>query len=218
MVEGMRIKPPNGRLAVLLSGTGSTMQNLHDHTQQGVLKACGGEIACVIGSKPGLIGLEKASKLGLNHRTIGKADHPEPEARSAAIFEAVRQCNAGLVVLAGYLYLLNIPDDFHGRVVNVHPSLLPSFGGRGMYGQHVHQAVLDAGCKVSGCTVHLADDRYDTGPILAQSSCAVEPGDDAVALSARVQAIERQLYPQVLADLIAGRYELDESTGLAQLT
>ena len=89
-----------------------------------------------------------------------------------------RDAQADLICLTGFLSLLTIPDDFDGRILNIHPSLLPAFGGKGMHGQHVHQAVIDHGCKVSGCTVHLADQTYDTGPILVQKTCAVKPDDD----------------------------------------
>ena len=187
--------PSTPRLAVLLSGGGTTMVNLHDRIGDGRLDA---EISCVIASRADAGGLARATARGLPTRVIGRAQHPDAGARSAAIFEVVRESRCDLVCLCGYLSLLTIPDDFSGRVLNIHPSLLPSFGGRGMFGRHVHQAVLGHGCAVSGCTVHLCDNTYDTGPILVQRACAVEDGDDAEALAARVFVEECEAYPAAI--------------------
>ena len=107
-------------------------------------------------------------------------------------------------LLAGYLQLLRIPEDFTHRVVNIHPSLLPAFGGKGMYGHFVHEAVLTFGAKVSGCTVHFADNEFDHGPIISQTAVPVLPGDDADTLGARVFAAECAAYPAALAALAAG--------------
>lgn len=112
--------------------------------------------------------------------------------------------SGGWIVLAGYVKHLRVPRGFEGRAVNIHPALLPSFGGRGMYGMRVHQAVLDAGCKVSGCTVHLVDEEYDHGPILAQRACEVRDDDTAESLAARVFELEKELYPRTLERLFRG--------------
>lgn len=112
------------------------------------------------------------------------------------------------VALAGYLKLVQMPAGFMNRFLNIHPALLPSFGGKGMFGRHVHQAILDAGCRVSGCTVHLVDEAFDRGPILAQAACEVREGDTPDTLAARVFTLECELYPATLSRLFAGRLEV----------
>src|SRR4029453_6931345 len=112
---------------------------------------------------------------------------------------------AALVCMAGFLQLLPIPDDYYHRVLNIHPALLPAFGGKGMYGRRVHEAVLAAGVKVTGCTVHFADDSYDTGPILVQRCVPVKEGDDADALAARVFEAECEAYPEAIRLIASDR-------------
>ena len=121
------------------------------------------------------------------------------------VWSAVRDYAPNLVCFAGWLHLLPIPDDFRHRVLNIHPSLLPAFGGKGMYGHHVHEAVLAYGAKVSGCTVHFADDTYDTGPILVQKCVPVKEGDDPDTLAARVFQAECDAYPEAIELIAAGR-------------
>jgi folate-dependent phosphoribosylglycinamide formyltransferase PurN len=121
----------------------------------------------------------------------------------------VRQFDPQLVCLAGWLHLLPIPPDFHQRVLNIHPALLPAFGGKGMYGHHVHEAVLSYGAKVSGCTVHFADNTYDTGPILVQRCVPVLDGDTPDALAARVFAAECEAYPEAIRLMAEGRVKVE---------
>ncbi|MBA3709939.1 MAG: phosphoribosylglycinamide formyltransferase, partial [Planctomycetes bacterium] len=118
---------------------------------------------------------------------------------------ALRAHRADFVAMCGWLRFWDPPGEFAGRTINIHPSLLPAFGGKGMYGIKVHEAVLAAGCTISGCTVHLVTSDYDSGPILAQTVVPVLPDDDAVALQRRVQSAECALYPRVLSALIDGR-------------
>jgi len=113
------------------------------------------------------------------------------------------------VALAGYLKLFEIPDGFENRVTNIHPALLPSFGGKGMYGPNVHRAVIESGCRVSGCTVHLCDERYDTGPIITQLTCPVLESDTPETLADRVFALETEAYPSALRDLLSGDLRID---------
>ena len=127
-------------------------------------------------------------------------NHP---ATLAEVTAALRAHGAQWVAMCGWMRYWDPVDEFRGRTVNIHPSLLPAFGGKGMYGHHVHQAVLAHGCKVTGCTVHVVAGGYDSGAILEQVAVRVEVGDDVERLAARVQAAERELYPQVLAALIA---------------
>jgi phosphoribosylglycinamide formyltransferase-1 len=127
-----------------------------------------------------------ARDAGINTCVVLKRDFPEPSDYAEAMFQPCRQAGVELVVMAGFLKHVLIPPDFDARVINIHPSLLPSFGGPGMYGHHVHQAVLDRGDKVSGCTVHYVDNLYDHGPVLLQRSCDVHGDDTADTLAARV--------------------------------
>lgn len=192
--------PP--RLAVLLSGSGTTLQNLADHIAQGSLNAT---IATVIASNSKAFGLTRAKNLGLPTQIVDRKTCKDRADFSDLVFNHIRHADADLVCLAGFLCLLQIPDEFADRVINIHPALLPSFGGPGMFGHHVHQAVLNAGCKVSGCTVHFADQTYDTGPIIVQRTCPVLEGDTADTLAARVFKEECLAYPQAINLIASGR-------------
>jgi phosphoribosylglycinamide formyltransferase-1 len=187
------------RLAVLISGGGTTLQNLIDRIGDGRLAA---RIVGVVSSRPDVRGVERAKQAGL---PVALADRRRPE----AVWDAVRQFGPDLVCLAGWLHLLPIPADFHQRVLNIHPALLPAFGGKGMYGRHVHEAVLAYGARVSGCTVHFADDTYDTGPILVQKCVPVLDGDDPDTLAARVFAAECDAYPEAIRLMADGRVRID---------
>jgi formyltetrahydrofolate-dependent phosphoribosylglycinamide formyltransferase len=174
------------RLGILLSGGGRTLQNLIDRIAQGRLQAA---IACVIADRPGAHGLARADAAGLAHYELRDPD---------AIWAALRRHEADLVCLCGYLRLLPIDAAFRGRVLNIHPALLPRHGGKGMYGEHVHAAVLAAGDRESGCTVHLCTGEYDRGPVLLQHRVPVLPGDTAATLAARVFAAECEAYPAAI--------------------
>lgn len=175
------------RLGILLSGSGRTLQNLIDRIAQRRLAA---EIAVVIADKELAFGLKRAADAGLPHACLR-----DP----AAIWRTLREHRVDLVCLCGYLRLLPIERDFAARVLNIHPSLLPRHGGKGMHGDRVHQAVLAAGDAESGCTVHLCDDRYDEGRVLLQARVPVLPADTASALAARVFAAECEAYPAGIA-------------------
>ncbi|GAB4552878.1 MAG: phosphoribosylglycinamide formyltransferase [Phycisphaerales bacterium] len=182
------------RLGVFISGGGRTMCNLHDATRDGRLDA---EIALVLASRD-CPGVGHARERGLT--TIVVPGDLTPE-RLDAIVDAHA---LDWIVLAGYLRLLPITGRLRGRVVNIHPALLPAHGGPGMHGRRVHEAVLRAGETVSGCSVHLCDDRYDTGPVLAQATCPVHADDTPETLAARVFGLECELYPRTLERLISG--------------
>ncbi|MFN7020644.1 MAG: phosphoribosylglycinamide formyltransferase [Phycisphaerales bacterium] len=180
------------RLAVLLSGSGRTLLNLLDAIGRGELLA---RIPLVIASRE-CLGAQRARDAGLTTLVIpGEI----PAERLGAILAEHR---IDWAVLAGYLRLVQIPPPFEGRIVNIHPALLPDFGGKGMHGDHVHAAVLAAGRAESGCTVHLVDPVYDHGRILAQARVPVLPGDDVRTLADRVFAAECRLYPAALQQLI----------------
>lgn len=183
------------RLAIALSGGGTTLLNLLDRIDHSKLDA---EIATVIASNHHCKGIERAKAKGLDVQVLPRKSYSDKHAFSDAVFQACRDANADLLCLAGFLSLLVIPDDFAGRVLNIHPSLLPKFGGKGMHGHHVHQAVIDAAETESGCTVHLADNTYDTGPILLQKTCPVLPDDTADSLGDRVFELECEAYPEAI--------------------
>jgi phosphoribosylglycinamide formyltransferase-1 len=183
------------RIAALISGGGTTMVNLHERITAGTLDA---RIVAAIASNTKAGGIEKANALGLPMQVIARKTFADTAAFSAAVFDHLRTADTELVVLAGFLSLLAIPDDFTGKVMNIHPALLPKFGGQGMYGHHVHEAVLAAGESQSGCTVHFADNEYDHGPIILQRACPVQPRDTPDTLAQRVMEQEREAYPQAV--------------------
>lgn len=190
------------RLAVLLSGGGRTLQNIADRISAGELNAV---VKVVIGSNPNAFGLERARRMNLPTFVYTRKQFNSPAELSDVLFDTIRQHEVDLIVLAGYLSLLVIPQDFAGRVINIHPALLPSFGGPGMYGHHVHEAVLSHGCKLSGCTVHFCDQTYDTGQIVTQKICPVLEDDTPDALAARVFEQECLAFPEALKLIAQGR-------------
>lgn len=186
------------RLAVLISGGGTTLQNLIDRIADGRLAA---RIAGVVSSRADAFGIQRAKKAGLPVAVVEKGTPDR-------VWGAVRGFNAELVCLAGWLNLLPIPADFRRKVLNIHPALLPAFGGKGMYGLRVHEAALAAGVMVSGCTVHFADDTYDTGPILVQKCVPVLADDTADSLAARVFAAECEAYPEAIRLIAEGKVRI----------
>lgn len=181
-------------LLVLISGGGSTMVNLQQQITAGKLPA---RISRVIASRP-CAGVDRAAELELPCEVLNPKSFPSLDAFSNALFDTARTAGAELIVLAGFLSPLVIPDDFSNRVMNIHPSLIPAFCGKGMYGHHVHSAVIARGCKVSGCTVHFCDNEYDHGPIILQQTVPVDATDTLETLAARVQAAECEVYPRAI--------------------
>jgi phosphoribosylglycinamide formyltransferase-1 len=195
------------RIAVLISGGGTTLRNLIQKIEAGVLDA---QILLVVASTAKAGGLNFAEAAGIPGVVVRRKDFPSQDAFSADIFERCRQAGADLVVLGGFLKQLTIPEDFTNRVVNIHPALIPSFCGDGMYGHFVHEAVLDYGAKVSGCTVHFADNEYDHGPVILQKAVPVMDDDTPQTLAARVFKAECQAYPEVLNLIAAGRVRVED--------
>jgi phosphoribosylglycinamide formyltransferase-1 len=194
------------KIAVLISGSGRTLKNFIDLVAEGSLDV---EIELVVSSSADAGGLDHARKAGIAATVLERKDYPSHEAYGEAIFNACRHAQVDLVAMAGFLKLAPVPDDFAGRVVNIHPSLIPAFCGHGMYGNHVHQAVLDYGCKVTGVTVHFVDNEYDAGPIIWQQPVPVFDDDTADSLADRVFDAEKEAYPHVLGLLAAGRVKLE---------
>ena len=202
----------HARVAVLASGGGSNLQALIDRFNGGGSEAA--RVELVVGSRAGIGALERAERAGvpalaLDARALGA------DAFRDALAEALEEHRIDLVVLAGWLQLvpLEVVKRYHGRMVNVHPALLPAFGGKGMYGMRVHQAVIAAGVRVSGATVHLVDERYDEGAIIAQWPVPVLPDDTAESLAARVLAVEHRILPLAVEALSAGEPPVREDAG-----
>jgi formyltetrahydrofolate-dependent phosphoribosylglycinamide formyltransferase len=183
------------RLGVLISGGGTTLINILEYIKQGKLNA---EVGVVISSRSTVVGVERAKKAGLEVKIIRKKDHPDIDEFSKCIKEELVAANVDLVIQGGWLCLWKIPDRYENRVMNIHPALLPSFGGQGMWGHHVHEAVLKSGCKISGCTVHFCTNEYDKGPIFVQRCCEVKEDDTPDTLAARVFEQECIAYPQAI--------------------
>ena len=196
-------------IAVLISGSGTTLKNLLDRQQAG---NCPIDIRLVISSKTTAGGLAFAHQAKIHTEIVRRKDCESPEAHRDQLFEHLRASNIKYVVMGGYLEHLLIADDFENRVLNIHPSLIPSFCGKGFYGLRVHQAALDYGVKISGCTVHFVDDHFDHGPIIAQQICHVEPDDTAETLQRRVFEQECELLPEVLTGLATRQIRIEDRT------
>ena len=164
------------RLGVLISGGGTTLINILEYIRQGKLNA---EVAVVISSLSKAGGLAKAKNAGLDAKIVRKKDYADIDLFSKHIEAELVAADVDLVIQGGWLCLWKIPARYENRVMNIHPALLPSFGGRGMWGHHVHEAVLKAGCKISGCTVHFCTNEYDKGPIIVQRACEARSDDTA---------------------------------------
>ncbi|MBX6312488.1 MAG: phosphoribosylglycinamide formyltransferase [Isosphaeraceae bacterium] len=199
------ITEPPIRLAVCVSGGGTTLQNLIDQIRAGRLEA---EIVQVVASRPGIGAIPRAEAAGIPVAVVPRSGRSLAEF-SAAIFEPIRRRRADLVVLGGFLSLIEIPEDYIGRVLNIHPALIPAFSGKGFHGENVHRAAIETGVKVSGCTVHFADATYDTGPIILQRVVPVLDDDTPATLAARVFAAECQALPEAIALYAAGRLKIE---------
>lgn len=187
--------PP--RLAILASGGGRSLENLAERIAAAELEA---EIGLVLVDKPGAGALARAERWSLPHAIVEKGSPESPEAYSARVFAAIEavEPTIDLVVLAGFLKLLRIPAAWTGRVLNIHPSLLPAFGGKGYFGEHVHRAVLERGVEVTGCTVHYVDDEYDHGKVLLQRWIPVPAGVTPNELAALVFEEEKEALPAAI--------------------
>jgi phosphoribosylglycinamide formyltransferase-1 len=193
------------RLAVLISGSGRTLKNFLDLAAEGRLPV---DVRLVVSSTSKAGGLEHARAAGVPTAVIERPGFASDAAYGDAIFAACRDAAVDYVAMAGFLKLAPVPPDFDGRVLNIHPALIPAFCGHGMYGHRVHQAVLDYGAKVTGVTVHFVDNEYDKGPIIWQQPVPVFDDDTAETLGERVFETEMEAYPHVLRLLAAGRIEL----------
>lgn len=194
------------RIVVLISGGGTTLWNLIRSMHAGQLRV---EIPLVISSNPKAGGLRFADDAGIPSTVIQRNKFDSQDAFSQAIFDCGRQVRADVVVMGGFLKRVTIPEDFTNRVTNIHPALIPSFCGEGMYGHRVHQAVLDYGVKLTGCTVHFADNQYDHGPVILQKAVPVREDDTPDELAARVFEAECRAYPEALELIAQGRVTIE---------
>lgn len=183
------------RLAAFASGSGRTIENLLERISADRIPA---HISLVLTSRE-CRAAKIAQDAGIT--TLVRPGRLAPD----QLLELVDEHAIDFVLLCGYLHLLPVPEPLRGRVVNIHPALLPDFGGAGMHGLNVHRAVLESGRTESGCTVHFCDDRYDTGPVILQERCPVRPDDTPETLAARVFQAERNAYPRALVQLLTGQ-------------
>ncbi len=193
-------------IAVLISGGGTTLRNILQRIEAGRLDVA---VKLVISSSAQATGLQFAAADGIPAQVLRPSRHADTAAYSAAIFQACREAQVELVVMGGFLKHVLIPTDFVNRVTNIHPGLIPSFCGKGFYGHHVHEAVLEYGVKVSGCTIHFVDNEYDHGPIILQQVVPVLEDDTPDKLAARVFTAECEAYPQALQWIAEGRVRVE---------
>jgi formyltetrahydrofolate-dependent phosphoribosylglycinamide formyltransferase len=189
-----------------VSGGGTTLQNFMERIAAGRLPA---QVALVISNNPEAYALERARKAGIATAVIARKEAGSREEFSKRIFDRFRDANVDLVCMAGFLQLIVVPDDFLQRVMNIHPALIPAFCGKGYYGRRVHEAVLEYGAKISGCTVHFADNQYDHGPIILQRAVPVLDDDTPESLAERVFAQECEAYAEAIRLFAEGRLHLD---------
>ena len=198
-------------IGVLVSGGGTNLQKILDAEKAGEIH--NGTVRVVIASKPGVYALERAAQAGVEAVTLARKDFPDVETYSRALVEELRKRDIGLVVLAGFLTITSdeFVEAFENRILNVHPALLPSFGGKGYYGLHVHEAALARGVKVTGATVHFVNQECDGGPIILQQAVAVEEGDTPESLQRRVmEQAEWVLLPRAVSLFCEGRLSVED--------
>ena len=194
------------KLAVFISGGGTTLRNLIKQQEKGQLDV---EFKLVISSCPSAAGLAYAEAANIPQQIVSRSDYTSAENYRDAMFAACREAQVDYVLMGGFIQHVLIPTDFAHRVLNILPSLIPAFCGKGYYGSHVHRAVLDYGAKVSGCTVHFVDDQYDHGPILLQRVVEVEPNDTPKTLASRVFDAECEAYPEAIRLLQSGAVRIE---------
>ena len=183
------------RIAVLISGSGTSLENLCEQIDAGQTP---GEVCVVIASKRGAGGLERARRRGIPAHAVPRAEHPDPSALNDAIHAVLDRHDVDLVCLFGFLSPFETRGRYDGRCINVHPALIPAFCGKGFYGKRVQEAVLEAGVRITGATVHFVDAEYDHGPIILQEAVPVHDDDTPSSLAERVQAAERRLVPEAV--------------------
>lgn len=195
----------SGRIAFLLSGSGSTLRNLLAEIEAGHVA---GEVVVVVSDRPDVGGLDIAREHGIDAHVVSRKEHKGFAVYGGALETVLAPYRPDLLVSGGFLTLFAVPEAYEGRMLNVHPSLLPAFGGKGCWGHYVHEQVLAAGVRYSGCTVHFVTNVVDGGPIVDQAVVEVRDDDTPESLAARVQAAERDLYPRCIAGVLDGSLRL----------
>jgi formyltetrahydrofolate-dependent phosphoribosylglycinamide formyltransferase len=194
-------------LAILISGSGTTLQNLIDKINDKTLNA---NIQIVISSAPNTYGVKRAEQNNIPVSIVQRKGFNNSEIFSNTIINEIEEYSVDLIILAGFLHLFKIPDKYTGKAMNIHPGLIPSFCGKGYYGHHVHEAVIESGVKVSGCTVHFVDNEYDCGPIIIQRVVQVHEDDSPETLAQRVFKEECIAYPEAINLFAEGRLKIEE--------
>jgi phosphoribosylglycinamide formyltransferase-1 len=194
-------------IALLISGGGTTLKNILQCIEAGKLDA---RVALVVSSHPNAGGLAYAREAGVRVEVVQRSESGSLDQFTERVFMPCREAEAELVVMGGFLKHVLIPADFENRVINIHPSLIPAYCGKGFYGHRVHEAVLEAGEATSGCTIHFVDNDYDHGPIILQRQVVVEPDDTPERLASRVFKAECEAYPQVIAWIAAGQVSVEQ--------
>ena len=200
-------------IGVLVSGGGTNLQKLIDAERAGNIQ--NGKLRVVIASNPEAYALKRAEQAGIEHFALRRKDYPDVDTYSQALIDALKERDIDLVVLAGFLTITgdNFVEAFRNRIINVHPALLPAFGGKGYYGLHVHEAALARGVKVTGATVHFVNEVCDGGPIILQKAVAVKEGDTPETLQRRVmEEAEWILLPQAVSLFCQGKLTVEDST------
>jgi formyltetrahydrofolate-dependent phosphoribosylglycinamide formyltransferase len=200
------------KLAVLISGTGRTLANLIESIAAGTLEA---EVVAVVSSRTGVRGIEIAGAAGIPVSVITRGPYSDDAAFSDAIYAVIAPYEPDLIICAGFLKRLVVPMEWEGRILNIHPCLIPesNAAGSGFYGDRVHEAIITCGATSSGATVHVVDNEYDHGPIVMKETVPVLPGDTASDLAARVFALECDLYPRAIAHYLAQHPDLIRQSG-----
>ncbi len=194
------------RVGVLLSGNGTSLENLFEHIDAGRVPA---RVVSVISSKENAGGLARAEKRGVPAVAVPRKRFADTKSFNDALHAELARHDVELVALLGFLSVFEPRERYRGRAINVHPALIPSFCGKGLYGHRVYEAVLARGVKVTGATVHFVDDEYDHGPIISQRAVPVQDDDTPETLAARVQAVERELVPEAIRAFAEGRLVLE---------
>ncbi len=199
-------------IAFLLSGSGSTLENLLEHVDEGEVD---GRVRLVISSDPDAYGLDRAERYEIPTAVVERKEYEDRETFSKAISGELDQVKPDLVCMGGFLHFYIVPGRYQYRVINIHPSLLPKYGGPGYYGHHVHEAVLEAGEKETGCSVHfVTNEGYDEGPVILQETVPVYPDDTPETLEERVKEKERIVYPKAIQMIAEGRVHVENGTVL----
>ncbi|MDP6850692.1 MAG: phosphoribosylglycinamide formyltransferase [Planctomycetota bacterium] len=201
----------NNRIVVLASGGGRSIENLAERIEAKQLNA---ELRLIVVSRPDCGAVQRAKRLGIPCQVFHKASYPSMDKRNAALLQALTQENPALIVLAGWLSLFPVTPEFLGRVINIHPALLPAYGGKGFWGERVHRAVIEDGAPISGCTVHFVSPEYDKGAVILQEAVPVSKSDTHETLAARVFEAEKRALPEAIQACLDKRVCLTEKGAL----